>query len=941
MPFDDTSVTGVSPESPLSRFRRFALLWPDRVGVACGSVVRRVAQWPFTAIGICLLAMSLASLGWLRVEIVTDQAAVWNAADSPFAVNERRYGALFGPMYMFTSVILSARNATDNVLSRDGLWEVELVRRAMFRVEVFSAHLQRNVSLADFCLKPVADGPCFVTSVMDYFANDWAQVESRADRLARTVSLSAEHPLGVPISRSSVLGGIEYLPMSTVVKAVRGFKIEAILNTSFAEFAGPERLNPLLVAWNAELLALLAHMRRNGSLTLLDATLGSDDQPEVEIAAVLSAQIPTLLIGIGLILLFVVVNLGQCSPRCETRIGIGISTAVAVGFCISTSLALPAAIGAIPVTSVTAQVVPMLAFSIAVDNVFIVVKSFYTKRERLRAAGMARQTIDLDAIASTYVDTGPSILSTACTMFAVFLISGFLSESPAVAYLSYQVAFAMVANLIIQFVALPSVCVIDARLRDCGEPADAVAEPKAPRQTPQAAAVRRVGARFRGLGHWYASLLLYLSGTRRRQAIVLGVALALCGAALAMAVQLNTNFDLVDYFPADGNMRRFLNSRQQLFPNTSTIPFFVVTSGADYASLDIQEEMEALTDDLKGPALALYSDSNAIQSWHRNMRSWLTFRAHTAEFQRNKLTVPPPVFDQWTREFVESLGAAHSIDIVWRRPSDGAISPAGRRLQDLDASWANATVHASRLWGLFNPLPRTDDFLGAIEATESVASKHASKLHTFSFSPFYPYLWQFVGLRGTLALNIAACLLVVFLITLAFSCNLPTAILVLIVQTAIVIDILGLLWLFGISLNAIALLITASAISIGAEYFNYVVGAYQTVGGDDPRHRLQRVGSSTAVYLLLAAASSVVGMTVLLFDGVPLVRLYFGAPWFLIVIVCALHALIVLPVLLSTPFFAAHLGKRAASIKQSSAPIDDAEYQTTTSEASEEVNEVE
>jgi predicted RND superfamily exporter protein len=94
---------------------------------------------------------------------------------------------------------------------------------------------------------------------------------------------------------------------------------------------------------------------------------------------------------------------------------------------------------------------------------------------------------------------------------------------------------------------------------------------------------------------------------------------------------------------------------------------------------------------------------------------------------------------------------------------------------------------------------------------------------------------------------------------------------------------LGFLWLFGVTFNALALLIVASAIGIASEYFNYVIGSYATVDSSDPRERVLRVGSSTAVYLLLAAASSVVGMTVVLFGNVPLVRLYFGAPWFLIV----------------------------------------------------------
>lgn len=888
--------------------------WPTRVSHACRDAVRRVAQRPFVSVASCALALILCSVSWLNVRIETDQAAVWNSPDSPYAVNERKYVGVFGPMYMLTSVVLFARNASQDVLTVGGLGEVNAVVNALYSVSVFSERLGRNVSLRDVCLTPIPNGPCMVQSPMDFFLNNFSLVQERAASIKRDVSVAALHPIGFSLSRTALLGGLEFRNGSTIVSKATGFKIEIILNTSFAGFTGPERLNPLLVAWNALAIDAVDRLRANGSLTLCDAAMNTDEMPEREIMSELANQIPTLAIGIGVILLFTVVNLGQCSPRCETRIAIALCTAVSVGLTVAAALGLPS-LGNIPVTSVTAQVVPMLVYSIGVDNVFIVVKTFYSRRDALRRTGGARATIDVEAIASTYALVGPPILSTACSMFAVFFVCGLLSTSPAVAYLGYQVAIAVVANLVAQFVALPGICVIDARVRYCREPKivipteqvddSAQAENDTDESLPKP---RRLFNCFGGIGHLYSSMLLFVSATRARQVGVMLATLAIAGAGLGMALMLSTNFDLAVYFSETGNMHRYLVSRTQLFPNSSTIPYFIVTGDIDYTAPSTQLAMEAIVTDLKAPVSGVsYVAADAMVSWHRNLRSWLTFKAHQQQFEREKNIIPAALLVPWVREFVGGLGAPHSIDLVWKRASDGAISPPGARLEDLDDSWNNASIYTSRIWGTFRPLATTNEFLGAIDQTENVTMAYADELKSYSYSPFYPYLWQFVGLQWTLALSIFVSLMAVFLISLAFSCNLTTSLVMLALLVVVVVDMLGFLWLFGVTLNALALLIVASAIGIASEYFNYVIGSYATVESSDPRERVQRVGSSTAVYLLLAAASSVVGMTVVLFGNVPLVRLYFGAPWFLIVVVSGLHALIVLPVVLSVPSIAARV----------------------------------
>jgi hypothetical protein len=164
------------------------------------------------------------------------------------------------------------------------------------------------------------------------------------------------------------------------------------------------------------------------------------------------------------------------------------------------------------------------------------------------------------------------------------------------------------------------------------------------------------------------------------------------------------------------------------------------------------------------------------------LRSWLTFKAHQQQFERENEHHPRQ--SCWCRGCVSlSAGSAraHSIDLVWKRASDGAISPPGARLEDLDASWNNATIYTSRVWGTFRALTTTDEFLGAIDQTENVTSRlrrPSSRASATRHS--IRTCGNLSACSATLAISIlVSLLLAVFLITLAFSCNLTTSLVML------------------------------------------------------------------------------------------------------------------------------------------------------------------
>jgi hypothetical protein len=105
-------------------------------------------------------------------------------------------------------------------------------------------------------------------------------------------------------------------------------------------------------------------------------------------------------------------------------------------------------------------------------------------------------------------------------------------------------------------------------------------------------------------------------------------------------------------------------------------------------------------------------------------------------------------------------GAPHSIDLVWQRVlANGSVvrTPPGARVDDLSqraclcvhvrvcllivclsvVEWANATLHAGRIWGTFDAVESTSSMLAAIAFMQNMTDAYAD-VNAFAYSPFFP-----------------------------------------------------------------------------------------------------------------------------------------------------------------------------------------------------------
>ena len=887
---------------------------------------RKCARFPLITISFSVLIVLVLSMGWMNFEIETNPVRLWVSPSSAAAKEKEYFDKNFGPFFRAEQAFLvndTQATGPGPVLSYDTLaWWFDVENRIQ-RMK----SLKNGVTLNDVCFNPTGKA-CVIQSLTGYFGGSFSNVEQ--DGWKNQLKHCTEQPgsqdclpgFQQPLRPEMVLGGMRNDDALTA---------EALLVTWVVNNHEEDSLGEALaIDWEESFINLLQIASREAKERGLRLSYTAEASLEKELNQTTNTDANIVVISYIVMFLYASLALGSTTLTARTilrnpanalvqsKFTLGIIGIIIVLMSVSASVGLFSAAG-IKVTLIIAEVIPFLVLAVGVDNIFLIVHEF----ERVN---ISHSDDDIETrISKALGRMGPSILLSASTETIAFAL-GAAVGMPAVKNFAVYAAGAVFINALLQVTMFVSVLALNQRRVESSR-ADCFPFIKIKRADPsQAHSDGAYGFEDEGPLQRFIRKTFAPSLLDRRVKVVLIIAfLGLFTAGLALIPEVALGLDQRIAFPRGSYLIPYFNDLDVYF--NSGPPVYFVTRDLNVTTRHHQQELcgrfstchtfslaNVLEQESKRPNISHISGSTA--SWLDDFFTWLNPANDQCcvENKRPCFEGRDPPYNVTLFGMPEGQEFVHYLS-KWIDSPTNEECPFGGK-----APYSNAlvidknhsAVPASHFRTSHTPLRDQRSFIEAYFSARRIADSisESQNIDVFPYSKFYIFFDQYatiVRLAGTLIGSALALILVISSLLLG---SLATGIVVTLTVIMIVVDVLGAMALFSVSLNAISLVNLVICVGIGVEFCAHIARAFMFPSktimekakskfrGKDARAwaALVNVGASVFSGITL---TKFLGVFVLAFTRSKIFEVYYFRIWLSLVVLAALHALVFLPVALS------------------------------------------
>ncbi|KFB38094.1 AGAP000579-PA-like protein [Anopheles sinensis] len=914
---------------------RFLVMFFRRWGTFC-------ARNPVLVLAICSWIIAGLAFGIQYLIITTDPVELWAAPDSRSRQEKDYFDQRFSPFYRTEQIFIKPKKQDFFIHpTAQGNLTFGPAYDREFLLEVFQ--LQQTIEqlgqlegrgLERICYAPMTAvgaqtilSECTVQSVFGYFKNNLASfnnsgtdpegyVVNYLDKIngcTRNAYLpSCFGTYGGPIEPGVAVGGFPHPPPGENPD----FRLaSAVILTFLVENkANKDDLGPAL-EWEKRFVDFLSEFEH----PMMDIAYSAERSIEDGIDEMSEAEMYTVIISYVVMFIYIAISLGKIrgfrnflkGSRIILAIG-GIavvlaSVACSLGFFGYLELAT---------TMLTIEVIPFLVLAVGVDNIFMLVHAF-NRLDRSQTPDTA------EAIGEALGQIGPSILLTSASECCCFAI-GALSPMPAVNTFAWYATVALFADFVLQITAFVALMALDEKRVESGR-LDLMCCIRSTKNLEGNDLPEDHSWLERFVKRFYVPLIMRY----RVRLCVLALFLVWSSLSLMVVPNIEPGLDQELSMAEDSHVVKYFRFMAELFWMGPPV-YFVLKPGLNYTAVSHQNFVCGgilCNDDSIQTKLyqaSLYPETTHIarpaSSWLDDYIDWLSidscckynptdssfcpsnfFGCPSCPREYDETGIRPTVgqFERFLEFFLSDLP-----DENCAKAGRAAYSRALNFVRDNNG---NLNVQDSYFMSYHTTAVTSRQFYTALEQARLIAddiqqmlNERQANVDIFPYSVFYVFYEQYLTIWPdaiqSLGLSLAAVFVVTFLIT---GLDILSALVVISMVFLIVLNMMGLMWLWNITLNAISLVNLVMSVGIGVEFISHIVRTYRHTHGtriERASEAMVRTGSSVFSGITLTKFA---GIIVLAFAKSQIFQIFYFRMYLCIVLVGAAHGLILLPVLLT------------------------------------------
>ena len=879
---------------------------------------RKVATHPILVSVISLMTTSIILTGLIFIDFELEPQKLWVSQTSQTNYQQLFFGKKFGAYFRINQMIMRLQNQsnTEDIFTKPYLRKLFDVQEKI--VNTTFDFMGKNMSVSDFCYKPISGKGCMITSATNFWLeNRTAMEESDVKEVAKCLQTGTEgempcfDSIGTPIQINAIFGmqgcegGEAISECSVCNKTARSMSVTFLLQNDFYT-------NKAAQKWEQEVFQKAIHdfneqeEKENSDLRIFYMMERSvSDELEIE-----SAQnVVVVVISYLAMFIYISMMMGEFPSITKSRILVGLGGIFVVILSCLGAFAIVSLFG-IKQTLISAEVVPFLVLAIGVDNMFFitgardrVINSINAAKEQGKDV---RNYSNSEQMGIALGEVGPSITTAAIGEFLSFLV-GYLTDIPALESFCLCASFAVLINYFLQmtlFVAFVSLDDkrVDANRYDivpCFKKTVGRSEHYEGKKCLQNFAIT------------YYEFLMKTPVVCTVLVIYIGMTVFSVYSIFNFPLGLNQqttvtqNGDLFNYFKT-----------QEKYVDVGS-PGYLVFYNIDYNNA----ENLALIDKMSDHLSTLSTVQPPVYSWYKDFQKFMDpYYKDKCNKNLDVLKTQPLAYQ--VREFLKiktddpcckedgMCGEPYLNDLAFN--DKGEIEASRFRFQHIPL--VNQSVYVNAVLQT-NAVARTyrDNFTlmeGRNKTQNFVLNGKTVDINTvFPYSLFYVYYDQYLFIRGISVQNLLIGFATIFL-AVQLVMNLKGAALTVLFCFSCVLHLIGVLYLlnfipdYTVELNAISVVNIVVALGLSVEFCAHIIIFYMkspksnssTPNVDHIKYSLKNVGVSVLVGIM---TTKVIGVFVLLFAPSKVFQIYYFRMYFFLIVVGFFHGFMLLPIFLT------------------------------------------